>query len=115
MTTKVTLPAEVAAAIESYVSQYGREDLLSQMFAEGDWGKTYEALNTVTPLEVAAALINGYEIAKTPEEELRDYYTGRQVAAAMAGEYEDVKYNAEMDGIRRTLSVLGIQIKGVNA
>lgn len=109
MTTKVTLPAEVAAAIESYVSQHGKDGLLSQMYTPGKWGKTHEALNTIKPLEVAAALINGYEIAKTPEEELRYYYLCRRKASIGSPD------SHQAEGVLATLSILGIQIKGVNA
>ncbi|MED0870398.1 hypothetical protein P4T23_15465 [Bacillus spizizenii] len=66
-------------------------------------------------MTLAAALVNGYEIEKTPEEKVREFYDG------FKGDPQ--KYPAETHSrcktsqrvIKCTLNLLGIEIKGVNA
>ncbi|MED2979534.1 hypothetical protein P4284_23005 [Bacillus swezeyi] len=70
-------------------------------------------------LTLAAALINGYEVEKTPEEKIREYYEEAQrrcKARSETGDIEGLRYNAGRGyGVVDTLDILGIKIEGVNA
>ncbi|WP_340968200.1 hypothetical protein [Bacillus sp. PPSBB_11] len=66
-------------------------------------------------IELAAALINGYEIEKSPEQKVREHY--EKLAAKrryVPGCIDEIKVYTEMDAIRRTLDMLGIEIDFVN-
>ncbi|MGY8620277.1 hypothetical protein ACN6A9_01680 [Bacillus safensis] len=69
----------------------------------------------LSPIELASALINGYEIEKSPEQKVRDHY--EKLAAKrryVPGCIDEIKIYTEMDAIRRTLDMLGIEIDFVN-
>ncbi|MFT0803337.1 hypothetical protein VSK91_21985 [Bacillus swezeyi] len=70
-------------------------------------------------LTLAAVLINGYEVEKTPEEKIREYYEEaqrRRKARRDEGDIEGLRYNAGRGyGVVDTLDILGIKIEGVNA
>jgi hypothetical protein len=63
------------------------------------------------------ALICGYEVAAevTPEDKVREYYVTTKNHFHEASETEEDYYFGVKDGILTTLSILGINIKGVNA
>ncbi|OJT65468.1 hypothetical protein BFP49_09485 [Bacillus licheniformis] len=65
-----------------------------------------ENLRGLSPLTIVAALINGYEVEKTPEEKVREYYESHGGSPSA----EERKA-----AIRETLYKLGIKIEGVNA
>lgn len=70
---------------------------------DGILGGELEDLDIMT---LAAALINGYEVEKTPEEKVREYYESHGGSPSA----EERKA-----AIRETLYKLGIKIEGVNA
>lgn len=57
---------------------------------------------------IAAALINGYEVEKTPEERLKERYVDYMTSQ----EYSI--YRAKAYAIEEALNILGIKIEGVN-
>lgn len=68
-------------------------------------------------IELAAALINGYEIVMTPEEKVREFfdYNHERHERSEALSPEDHYTTGVSQGIKRTLEHLGIKIEGVNA
>lgn len=70
-------------------------------------------------IELAAALINGYEIAKSPKEKVQDYYEYLEKRYGEARDKGDVQarlnFTSMMTGVRETLDRFGIKIEGVNA
>ncbi|MGM0815358.1 MAG: hypothetical protein ACQEUO_07520 [Bacillota bacterium] len=73
-------------------------------------GHGYEVIYEIGLLTLAAALINGYEVADSPEEKLQEYY----VEALHTARDETTGHDIQ-DAIRYTLETLGIKIEGVNA
>ncbi|MGG4171332.1 hypothetical protein ABEW20_06050 [Bacillus safensis] len=74
-----------------------------------------EVLNELRLVSLAAALINGYEIEKSPEQKVREHC--EKLAAKrryVPGCIDEIKIYTEMDAIRRTLDMLGIEIDFVN-
>jgi len=59
----------------------------------------------------ASAIINGYVVEKSPEENIRDYYAAinRKIA-----EKQDAYDHGVRDGIKYTVAILGITVEGVN-
>lgn len=136
MTKKVTLPRDVAEAIEK-LREYGWEQanlLNAGEFINIDRPTLAEIGGEHIGFPIAewlsndfhanypnyvSALVNGYTIEQSPEEKLREYYDnlvnraneiiaeGRAVGAILP--------SAERVGIERTLDMLGIQIEGINA
>lgn len=113
--TKVTLPRDVAKAIESL-----REiSCNNQVIVEAAIGymsgsnastiHTYARKSEGSLNDILSALVNGYEIEQTPEERLREYYAGLRNDRIGGSKY------CEANGIFQTLSILGITIAGINA
>lgn len=65
------------------------------------------------------ALVNGYEVEKSPEEKVREYYDRCRDNARIADNnerYDQAEYlNSQAIGVSITLDILGIKIEGVNA
>ncbi|MCY9372652.1 hypothetical protein [Bacillus haynesii] len=75
-----------------------------------------ECLNELDFMTLAAALINGYEVEKTPEEKVREYY--EELCDEFDCAYwssDEIKYLCKKQAVRETLDKLGIKIEGVNA
>ncbi|MCY7780015.1 hypothetical protein MOB41_16575 [Bacillus haynesii] len=69
------------------------------------WGCNICALDKMDMLTLAAALINGYEVEKTPEEKVREYYESYGGSPSAMERKE---------AVQDTLDLLGIEIEGVN-
>lgn len=117
--TKPTIPREVAEAIEWLRGRGATtEDIVrSHMQWESGVPETeplYEFARHHYDT-VLRALVNGYEVEKAPEEQLREYVKlvqGRQLmvnTSARKGYYAGVCY-----GVVKALDILGIKIEGVN-
>lgn len=69
---KPTITKEQAKAIESCAMNCGdtyKERLIrGHADDSGDWSGEYAPLNDLDIMTLAAALVNGYEVEKTPEE-----------------------------------------------
>ncbi|MED1148918.1 hypothetical protein P4T97_06740 [Bacillus paralicheniformis] len=76
-----------------------------------------ENLRGLSPLTIVAALINGYEVEKTPEEKVREYYAAnyQRHEQSMPRSKDDFYTSGVAEGVRNTLDSLGIKIEGVNA
>lgn len=104
---KVTVPIHVAAALEKYNNKDNKGEVYLNIKSIG-----YESEDTATILgylddnSLLSALINGYEIAKTPEDKLRYYYRSLDMRSREAD---------EAYGINTALDILGIKIEGINA
>lgn len=72
-----------------------------------NWGGSVKSFNNLSLDTLIRALYIGYEIEKTPEEQLAEHY--RKISTS------NQEYNAGIcNGIRKTLQILGITIEGVN-
>ncbi|ETB71311.1 hypothetical protein [Bacillus paralicheniformis] len=81
------------------------------------WGYSICELDKMDMLTLAAALINGYEVEKTPEEKVREYYAAnyQRHEQSMPRSKDDFYTSGVAEGVRNTLDSLGIKIEGVNA
>jgi DNA integrity scanning protein DisA with diadenylate cyclase activity len=118
--SKITVPQAVANAIAHYVTL---ADSKTQAFTD-ILSLGYEAEKSELILrhfahdfdELMEALICGYEVAEpTPEEKVAEYYAQYRDKYLEAETGEGDHYYAVRIGVRDTLDLLGIQIKGVNA
>ncbi|MEH7736897.1 hypothetical protein QPL77_14770 [Bacillus pumilus] len=110
---KPEITKEQAEAI-AYLRGLGRDDecILSHF---GVYVRHCAVLNDLSRVSLAAALINGYEIERSPEQKVREHY--EKLAAKrryVPGCIDELKIYTEMDAIRRTLDMLGIEIDFVN-
>ncbi|MCA0117409.1 hypothetical protein [Bacillus sp. RSS_NA_20] len=110
---KPEITKEQAEAI-TYLRGLGRDDEYILSY-RGEYVGHCAVLNDLSRVSLAAALINGYEIAKSPEQKVRDHYE-KLVAKRryVPGCIDEIKLYTEMDAIRRTLDMLGIEIDFVN-
>ncbi|PAE51972.1 hypothetical protein CHH95_06420 [Bacillus licheniformis] len=97
---------EQADSIEAFLKVGTKEELLTAKVHCCHFGDEYSGINTIDIMTLAAALINGYEVEKTPEEKVREYYESHGGSPSA----EERKA-----AIRETLYKLGIKIEGVNA
>ncbi|MEC1270894.1 hypothetical protein P9C27_20895 [Bacillus vallismortis] len=118
---KPTITKEQAEAIEELRINYSDEGILrsytndSLTVGEDNCRCLYE-LNLLT---LATALVNGYEVEKTSEEKVREYYEWLKRSRDerhLAGDVEGKRFKAGLlQGVLNTLDYLGIKIEGVNA
>ena len=119
---KVTVSKEVAEAIETLRSNVGGHNLNEYgiiTYLDNDaQRRAYPELNVLYsyylsgsangyPVDLMKALINGYEVEKTPEEIIKENYEE-------LCDYDDLD-RACKDSFRFVLDTLGIKIEGVNA
>ncbi|EDW22610.1 hypothetical protein FO510_05305 [Bacillus pumilus] len=112
---KPEITKEQAKAI-SYLRGLGRDDeyILSHF---GVYVRHCAVLNDLSRVSLAAALINGYEVTKSPEQKVRDYYEANYAKHERSKPFSDDDYYTAgvSNGIKQTLDHLGIKIEGVNA
>ena len=132
--TKVKLPKEIAEAIDhlrtitttnyDVIRVVEFTDLNPVVRKVYDWA--YKTSGKGTPDLLMQALVNGYEIEKTPEElraiahgKVRDYYAElkrKESRARFWDDYEEVLANMrKRHATTDVLRMLGIKIEGVNA
>ncbi len=122
---KVVVTKEVAEAIKELKAKYGvygtlhhvhgaitREpEMTVKRWVEESSGISYDTL--------AEILINGYEVEKSPEDKVREYYEKCRLNYIEADDkrlFSQAEYlNGQSTGISLTLEILGIKIEGVNA
>jgi hypothetical protein len=112
---KVTLSKEVAEAIESYVSKFGKKSIILVAFDPSDeFVAEYRVLNDIDAEIIGWALYVGYIVAQSPEERLREYYL-EAVRDAESDDWDDRPFGLERsDTILTVLDILGIPIDGIN-
>lgn len=123
--TKVKVTREIAEAIVDVREMYTDSQIIAEI--ENDRGCTAYGTLMLTLVKfsrqaegnidlIMRALVNGYEIEKTPEERVRDKYA--QILVWKRVHRKDGEYGAadgREDGFRMALEALGIKIEGVNA
>ena len=112
---KVVVPKEVAEAIESAKSIRSEEVIVNMSIAKSFVGEQ-AILNSVNPYTIVKMLLNGYEVEKSPEEKVREYYgRKRQRRNGLLCGIEREHLEVSMHTVQETLDLLGIKIEGVNA
>src|SRR5690606_5330489 len=121
--SKVTVPVEVARAItlmrKEGATNYEiihrangalltEPDVVLRRWAFGEHAPA-------NPDMLMSALINGYEIEKTPEDDLREYYEFHKKKCYVTCGGEHIEHVSKVTAIKYTLSALGIAIEGINA
>lgn len=120
--TKVKLTREVAEAIEE-MRNAGKTNYSILRQAEGAVVTTsyltlrrwaFDTGGAGSPDLLMAALTNGYEIEKTPEDAVREYYEKARATRRYSG-YGQSFTEGRVVGVQHTLDLLGIKIGGINA
>ncbi|NYV67625.1 hypothetical protein HYI36_20310 [Bacillus sp. Gen3] len=117
---KVTLTKEQAEAIELAKERDDIDRIVNAASSDkpGWYAGKYVPLNSLTLETLMTALVNGYEVEKTPEEKVREYYeeidSYRRQSKGFDSNASD-EFHRMCDAIRTTLDLLGIKIEGVNA
>lgn len=114
---KVTVPKEVAEAID-FLKEH--DDNIPYVLYRVSKDKPIIDANcgTLTGLDIytiMSALVNGYEIEKSPEEKLREYYSESEDRRRISqGFGNEKRYLGRKEGVNKTLDILGITIEGIN-
>ncbi len=115
---KPTITKEQAGAIQIFMDGDKEKSDLLRIHAKDRWIEEFSCLNELDIMTLAAALVNGYEVEKTPEEKLREYYEWLKRSRDerhLAGDVEGKRFKAGLlQGVLNTLDYLGIEIEGVN-
>ncbi|XAG96631.1 hypothetical protein U9I19_000220 [Bacillus phage KKP_4049] len=122
---KALVTEEQAKAIEFLRGAYTDGEIMAMYvedtlgYIEMRHGRDVGCLYNLDALGLATALINGYEVEKTPEEQIKEYHE-EALKCHRESKYEwDVEsmqyHSGRIDGVRKTLDILGIKIEGVNA
>jgi len=124
---KVILPKEIAELVEQAWSIQAKHPQVVKHLYLTNWGRLAldhgEILSDKlsdyaesNPMEYMSALVNGYEVVKTPEEQLQEYYDKMYELTWDRGrDYTcRLRSSAEKSGIEKTLKILGIKIEGIN-
>ncbi|MBD3861419.1 hypothetical protein IEE86_16965 [Bacillus sp. 28A-2] len=112
---KPEITKEQAEAL-AYLRGLGRDDEYI-LRNRGEYVRHCAVLNDLSLVSLAAALINGYGIEKSPEQKVKAYYDYICAEHEKSIPYsKDDHYTVGVtQGIQRTLEHLGIKIEGVNA
>ena len=105
---KPVITKEQAEAFEKLREQYTEEEMVIKYIeSELDlFDSSCACLYDLGFTDFLAALINGYEVEKTPEEKVREYYESYGGSPSAMERKE---------AVQDTLDLLGIKIEGVNA
>ncbi|MFC8958253.1 hypothetical protein ACFTXL_01020 [Bacillus subtilis] len=116
---KPTITKEQADVIQIFMDGEKEKSDLLRIHAKNRWIEEFSCLNDLDIMTLAAALVNGYEVEKTPEEKLREYFEETKRTRDerhLAGDIEGKRFHGgALVGICNTLERLGIKIEGVNA
>lgn len=114
MSEKVTLPKEVAEAIEiqrGYDNDWILFDI--ELLSEERHSSANKSLATLyryykqNKRDYFSALVNGYKVEQTPEEKLLAFYKDLDVPMGWIPEKKRM--------IKTTIDILGIKVDGINA
>lgn len=112
MTEKIKVSREVADAIDSFRSEFEDETLLLR-HAQG-W-EDHEPLCKLPMVDLATALIVGYEVEKTPHEVIaKEYAIAKKLFDTEEKGAPALFNRGVMVGIKSTLRAFQITVKGVN-
>lgn len=123
----IILPRKVADSVKHYrdagctnsniMARVITMNFYNEPFADElyEWANKGRGKNREKLME---ALVNGYEVEKTPEEKILDYYHEQymyfQAYSLERDRGKAMVYDAKIDGIKNTLNMLGIEIEGIN-
>lgn len=116
---KVKVPQEVADAIE-YAKKVHTSltNILDDVFNCGGSGdaemKKLAEFFKDDEIRLMSTLINGYEIKKSSEEKLREYYNCHTQDGGLENTFASGYNVGVRSGIEDALNILGIKIEGVN-
>ena len=117
--SKITVPANVATAIRHYTDLHEtKHEAFANILQLG-----YEAERSEAILRhfdgdydlLMEALICGYQIEKSPEEKVREYYEHSEEKRRECTGPDYHGWRVKRTTIKTTLSMLGIKMEGVNA
>jgi hypothetical protein len=125
MTQIVTLPREVAEAIEK-LRRLGKDNRSIIGAANGEvFGPNSDIVWKFASADsgnfelLLSALVNDYTVEQTPEDRLREYYSELKRSECRFFSHPHnhgcPPATNRMDAIKTTLNILGIKIEGVNA
>ena len=125
--SKVKLPKEIAELIEeAWTVQENHPVVVKHLYLtnwtqltknHGDHlSETLSDYAESNPMEYMSALVNGYEVVKTPEENFRDYYNHLRKTEnnELLPSVKRMSASNERAGVNMTLRLLDIEIEGVN-
>lgn len=113
---KPTITKEQAEELETMRTSFpGGDEYILAAACDNVLGGKLAKLDIMT---LAAALVNGYEVEKTPEEKVREYFEKTKRTRDKRHSEGDRGgrqfHNGVLDGIISTISILGIHIEEVN-
>lgn len=126
MTNKVQLTKEQCDAMDEITrgqiaayedSREFNSFAINEHFTAGEWlSDEFPGVLTISTSDFIAALHYGYEVKRTKYDDVRVYfeYVLNQHEGTTSGLQRSL-LNGTMDGIEKTLDVLGISVKDVNA
>lgn len=112
MSEKVNLTKEQSEAIETLKQKFSEVDIIKiRLGVVGMHPNMEEVKNLQNMLtdKLIRALYIGYEVEKTPEEKVREYYE-----ELSNKKFDSNTYFHKMEAVQKTLDLLGIKIFGVN-
>ncbi|MGG4028702.1 hypothetical protein ABEV77_04140 [Bacillus subtilis] len=112
---KPTITKEQAEVIQIFMDGDKEKSDLLRIHAKDRWIEEFSCLNELDIMTLAAALVNGYEVEKTPEEKLREYYESLWSDYCDSDDpFIEVACESARAAVKETLNLLGIKIEGVN-
>lgn len=119
---KPTITKEQADAIEVLRSTRDLTDeWILLEYADVHFGSSsddtpeFQPIASMDLMTLAAALVNGYEVKKTPEEKVREYYESLWSDNCDSDDpFIEVACESARAAVKETLNLLGIKIEGVN-
>lgn len=112
---KPTITKEQAGAIQIFMDGDKEKSDLLRIHAKDRWIEEFSCLNELDIMTLAAALVNGYEVKKTPEEKVREYYESLWSDYCDSDDpFIEVACESARAAVKETLNLLGIKIEGVN-
>lgn len=112
---KPTITKEQAEVIQIFMDGDKEKSDLLRIHAKDRWIEEFSCLNELDIMTLAAALINGYEVKKTPEEKVREYYESLWSDYCDSDDpFIEVACESARAAVKETLNLLGIKIEGVN-
>lgn len=115
MTEKVKVSRELATAIETALEYCGSKNDVLQEHID-TWSDDCIPLNSLSFLELAEILVNGYEVEQTPEEKWEGIYkeASRKLGTFNYSEHEDARIEGLLEAIEEMTKDFNLKIKGVS-
>lgn len=108
---KPTLTSEQSTALTRAIADLGKSEVIrNHADLTTKWIAHLSALNDIDLLTLSAALVNGWEVEKSPVDTLRENYAVRRAAPA-----EDSRARCYCAGVLEALRATGQTIEGINA